>query len=151
MNVRTPPRRLALVLLGLGACALLQGCSFFGYYKYQRPERIPPEVGDRIRDPSPKTFVATTTLDGPTLAAFQVALADFFPPGAKASGNDEYLVRCFSRRDVFDVHINKVSDDLYLVSFDPIIKRCDMPPDTVVLDGGATYLIDGQGRILDIR
>ncbi|RKH60956.1 hypothetical protein [Corallococcus llansteffanensis] len=151
MNGLTRMRRLSSVFIGLAFCGLTQGCSYFGYYKYERPERIPPEIGDRIRDPNPETFVASTKMDGPTFAAFRVALADFMPPGEQASGNDEMLVRCFERRDIFDVRINKVSDDLYLVSFSPNFKRCGMPPDVVVLDGGATYLIDGQGRILDIR
>ena len=151
MNGLMRMRRLSSVFIGLAFCGLSQGCSLFGYYKYERPERIPPEVGDRIRDPDPDTFVATTEMDGPTFAAFRVALADFMPPGSKASGNDDQLVRCFNRRDVMDVRINKVNDDLYLVSFGANIKRCDLPPGTVVLDGGATYLIDGQGRILDIR
>ncbi|CAM4294657.1 hypothetical protein G4177_01865 [Corallococcus sp. ZKHCc1 1396] len=144
-------RRLAAALVGIAFCGLVQGCSYFGYYKYERPERIPKEVGERIRDPDPKTFVATTTLDGPTLAALQVALADFMPPGVKSSGDYEPLVRCFNRRDVMDVRINKVSDDLYLVSFAANLDRCGLHPDIVVMDAGATYLIDGQGRILDIR
>ncbi|RKH06881.1 hypothetical protein D7V97_21970 [Corallococcus sp. CA053C] len=151
MNGLTRMGRLSSVFIGLALCGLMQGCSLFGYYKYERPERIPPEVGDRIRDPSPKTFVATTEMDGPTLAALRVALADYMPPGAKASGNYEPLVRCFSRRDVMDVEINKVNDDLYLVSFSANLERCGMPPHTLVMDAGATYLIDGQGRILDIR
>jgi hypothetical protein len=151
MNERTRPLRLAPFLLG-AFCVLSQGCSHFGYYKYERPERIPPEEGTRIRDPDPDTFQTSNTLDGPTFAALQVAMKDFFPPGAKASGNHERLVQCLSRRDLFDVHVNKVNDDLYLISFSANIARCkEMPPDSVVLDAGATYLIDGQGRILDIR
>jgi hypothetical protein len=140
--------RLPPILVGAMAC----GCSAFGYYKYERPERIPPEEGTRIRDPDPEAFQAMNTLDGPTLAAFQVALKDFFPPGAKASGTDEQLVQCFSRRDLFAVHINKVNDDMYRISFSPDFDRCDeIPPGTVIMDGGATYLVDGRGRILDIR
>ncbi|MCY1046565.1 hypothetical protein OV208_35000 [Corallococcus sp. bb12-1] len=149
MNRPTRLRRHASVLVGLALCGLAQGCSYFGYYKYERPERIPKEVGERIRDPL--TFVATTEMDGPTLAALQVALADYFPPGAQASGNDEYLVRCYNRRDTFDVRIDKVNDDLYVIAFSADLDRCGMPPGSVVLDAGATYLIDGQGRILDIR
>ncbi|WP_223641603.1 hypothetical protein [Corallococcus sp. EGB] len=133
----------------MAACALLQGCGYFGYYKYERPERVPREQGERIRDPL--TFETTNELDGPTLAAFQVALADFMPPGAKATGNDERLVRCLNRRDVYDVRIQKVNDDLYVIHFAPNLGRCDMPPEAVLLDGDATYLIDGRGRILDIR
>ncbi|RKG61108.1 hypothetical protein D7X30_09500 [Corallococcus sp. AB011P] len=150
MNVPTRMRRLVPLLLGVAACALLPGCGSFGYYKYERPERIPREEGERIRDPL--TFETTNELEGPTLAALQVALADFLPPGAKASGNHERLVRCLSRRDVYDVRLQKVNDDLYVIAFSANLDRCDeMPPDAVILDAGATYLIDGQGRIVDIR
>ncbi|MBZ4330813.1 MULTISPECIES: hypothetical protein [unclassified Corallococcus] len=150
MNVRTRPQRLAPLLLGVMVCVLSQGCSYFGYYKYERPERIPPEEGARIRDP--QAFQTTTELDGPTFAAFQAAMKDFFPPGAKASGNHERLVRCLGRKDLFDVRIQKVNDDLYVIAFSANLDRCEeMPPDAVVLDAGATYLIDGKGRILDIR
>ncbi|WP_375742946.1 hypothetical protein NR800_30500 [Corallococcus interemptor] len=142
-------RRRVPLLLGVAACVLSQGCSYFGYYKYERPERIPPEEGARIRDP--QAFQTTTELEGPTFAAFQVAMKDFFPPGAKASGNHERLVRCLGRKDLFDVRIQKVNDDLYVIAFSPNLDRCGMPPETVLLDGGATYLIDGQGRVLDVR
>ncbi|WP_375756079.1 hypothetical protein [Corallococcus exercitus] len=150
--MRTRPHRLAPLLLGVMVCVLGQGCSYFGYYKYERPERIPPEEGTRIRDPDPRTFQTTTELEGPTFAALQVAMKDFFPPGAKASGNHERLVRCLGRRDIFDVRIQKANDDLYVIDFSANLDRCEeWPPDAVVLDAGATYLIDGKGRILDIR
>lgn len=149
MKGRMRMRRLALAFLAMTTCALTQGCSFLGYYNYQRPERLPPEVGERIRDP--RTFVTSLQMDGPTLAAFQVALTDFMPPGQKATGNDERLVACFNRSDAFDVRIDKASDDLYVISFSANLDRCGLPPGSIVLDAGATYLIDGQGRILDIR
>ncbi|NRD50763.1 hypothetical protein [Corallococcus exiguus] len=150
MNVRTRTQRLAPLLLGVMVCALSQGCSHFGYHKYERPERIPPEEGARIRDP--QAFQTTTELEGPAFAALQVAMKDFFPPDAKASGNHERLVRCLGRRDLFDVRIQKVNDDLYVIAFSANLGRCEeMPPDAVVLDAGATYFIDGKGRILDIR
>jgi hypothetical protein len=133
----------------LSSCSVLPGCSMFGYYRHPKAVRAPPEVGEKIRDPA--SFVATTELDGPSLAALQVALNEFMPPGAKSSGNDEQLVRCFSRRDTFDVSVQKASDDLYFVSFLADLTRCDFPPDTLVMDAGATYVIDGQGRVLDVR
>lgn len=137
-------------LAALLCCAFfLQGCGTFGYYKYRPAERLSPEAGEKIQ--APREFEATTALDGPGLAALMVALNEFFPPGKKGTGNYEPLVRCFDRRDTWDVSVRKANDDLYFISFSANLERCGFPPDTIVLDAGSTYVIDGQGRVLDVR
>ncbi|NPC74625.1 hypothetical protein HPP05_33225 [Corallococcus exiguus] len=138
--------RSPLIIVAL--CGVLSGCSLFGYHRYTRPPRAPAEEATRVRFPSPGE--GAMTLDGPALAALQVALSDFLPPGAKASGPNEALARCLSRQDTYDVTVVK-QDALHFVFFTARLDRCGIPPEPVVLDIDAAYAIDAQGRIVDVN
>jgi hypothetical protein len=139
----TPPwPNLAAVTL----CGVLSGCSLFGYHKVTRPPRAPASEGPSVQFPVPGE--GSVNLDGPALAALQVALSDFLPLGAKASGPDEALSRCLSRQDTYDVSVVK-QGDLHFVYFTARLDRCGIPPEPVVLDIDAAYAIDAQGRVVD--
>jgi hypothetical protein len=128
--------------------SLLSGCSYFGYYKHVKAERAPSEVGDKIRFPS--SYEAGVELDGPTLAALAVAMNDFKPPGAKANYYDEQVANCLSRWDTYDTSVLKASEDLFFINFMPDLSRCGVDTSIhILLDIGASYAIDGKGRILE--
>ncbi|ATB31660.1 hypothetical protein MEBOL_005123 [Melittangium boletus DSM 14713] len=59
------------------------------------------------------------------------------------------IAQCLSRWDTFDMSILQAGEDLFFVSFLPHLSRCGI--DAIVMDAGATYAIDGKGRILDVR
>ena len=74
------------------------------------------------------------------------------PPGVKAEAHDEQMARCLLRRDIYDVSVLKVDDNLFFVSFWPDLSRCNIKTDDFILfDAGATYAIDGHGRVLAVR
>jgi hypothetical protein len=131
----------AVVLAGL-----MPGCSLFGYYKYERAPRGPIEQVQDIRFPD--SFASGIHLEGPTFAAFLVAINEFIPPHSKADTGNKALTECMSRRDTYDVSILKANDDLYFISFYPRIERCGIQLDVPLLDVGAEYAIDRTGRIL---
>ncbi|RKH62177.1 hypothetical protein [Corallococcus llansteffanensis] len=137
----TRPLLSAVVILGL-----LPGCSLFGYYKYERAPRGTPEEAERIDFPD--SYAEGIHLRGPELAAFIVALNEFIPPHSKADTGNEALTKCLTRRDTYDATLLKASDDLYFVSFLPKIERCGIHLDIPILDAGADYAIDRNGRIL---
>jgi hypothetical protein len=138
-------KRLYLVVL---LCAgPLTGCGFLGIYKHQKAERAPLEEAEKMRFPD--SFEPGIHLKGPTMAALKVVMDDFLPPGVKVTGDDERIVECLSHWETYDTSILRVSDDLYFVRFLPRLSRCGI--DAIVLDAGATYAIDGKGRILDVR
>jgi hypothetical protein len=78
-------------------------------------------------------------------------MGEFMPPGRKVKVNDgdERLAQCLSRWETFDTSVLKGSDDLYFVRFSPRLSRCGI--DGIILDAGAVYAIDGNGRVLDVR
>lgn len=128
----------------------LTGCSVlshFGYYKHQKALRAPPDEADKVKFPD--SFETGRHLSGPMMAALKVAMDDFRPPGVKMKGDDERIAQCLSRWETFDTSVLQVSEDLYFVSFLPRLSRCGI--EEIVLDAGATYAIDGKGRILDVR
>jgi len=140
----------SLVPVVLCCSSLLTGCSLlshFGYYKHPKAERAPPEEAEKVKFPN--SFEPGVHLNGPTMAAFKVAMDDFLPPGTKVKADNERIAECLSRWETYDTSILRVSDDLYFVSFLPRLSRCGI--DEIVLDAGATYAIDGKGRILDVR
>lgn len=129
---------------------LLTGCSIlshFGYYKYEKPERAPPGEVQEVRFPD--SFEKGVHLAGPMMMAVKVAMDDFLPPGVKVEGDDERINQCLSHWATFDTSVLQAGDDLYFVSFVPRLSRCGI--NERVLDAGATYAIDGKGRILDIQ
>jgi hypothetical protein len=128
--------------------SLLAGCSYFGYYKYKRAERAPPQEAEKVT--LPDSYDEGIHLDGPAMAALEVATNEFMPPGVKATSSDERLARCLVRRDTYDVTVLKVNDDLYFVSFLPNLARCGIEPEVMLMDAGAVYAIDGRGRVLSV-
>lgn len=136
-------RRVLLLAL---LCGIAPGCTLLGYHKYTRAPRAPPEEAAKVRYPS--SLDSATRLDGPAMAALEIAMNDFMPPGSKATGDDEQMSRCLSRRDTYDVAVTKV-DDIYFVFFTPQLSRCGITPINIPLDIGGAYAIDSQGRILD--
>lgn len=138
-----PPSNLtAMLCLPL----LLSGCSLLGYHKVRRAERAPPEEASKVSFPD--SMEQGIQLDGPTAAALEVAMNDFLPPDARAEARSEQLAKCLSRRDTYDVTVLKENDDLYFVRILPRFSRCGIELETPIMDVGATYAIDGTGRIL---
>ncbi|XXF78098.1 hypothetical protein P2318_34405 [Myxococcaceae bacterium GXIMD 01537] len=134
-----------LLAMTLGS-SLLTGCSYLGYYKRVEAVRAPPSV-EEVEFPN--DYEAGPRLDGRTSAALAVAMNDFLPPGAKVRYHDEKVARCLSSWDTYDTSILKASDDLFFIRFTPQLSRCGVDTTIhVILDAGAEYAIDGQGRIL---
>lgn len=132
----------ALLCLAL----LLNGCTLLGYHKVRRAERALPQESAKVSFPD--SMEQGVHLDGPTVAILEVALNEFLPPDAKAEARSEKLAKCLSRRDTYDVTILKENDDLYFVSILPRFSRCGIELETPIMDVGATYAIDRNGRIL---
>jgi hypothetical protein len=135
-----------LALIIIGCSSLLTGCSYLGYYKHKKAERALPHESERVIFPD--SYEEGIHLDGPAMAALEVARNEFMPPGVKASSSDERLAHCLARRDVYDVAIVKANEDLYFVSFLPNLARCGIESDGVLMDAGTVYAIDGRGRVL---
>jgi hypothetical protein len=76
-------------------------------------------------------------------------MSDFLQPGVKHQSDDNRLAWCLSRWETYDTSVLRISDDLFFIRFAPVLSRCGI--DSIVLDAGAEYAIDGQGRILDIH
>lgn len=134
-------RSLLPVLL---ACAgLLSGCGYFGYYRHTPAERASPEEAAAVRFPD--SLETGVRLTGPMMAALQVAMDDYRPPGIRP----EKLTppdSCLARWEYIQTTVLQVSETLFFVEFAPDLRACG--PGYIVLDAGATYAIDGQGRIL---
>lgn len=128
--------------------SLLAGCSYFGYYKIQKAEHAPPQEAEKVSFPN--SYEEGIHLDGPAMAALEIARNEFMPPGVRATSSDERLARCLARRDVYDVTVLKANDDLYFVSFLPNLARCGIEPEVMLMDAGAVYAIDGRGRVLNV-
>jgi hypothetical protein len=133
-------------MVGIGCVALLTGCARFGYYKINKAERAPLAEAEKVVFPN--SYESGIHLDGPSMAALEVARNEFMPPGVTATARDEKLARCLARRDTYDVTVLKLNDELYFISFLPRFSRCGIELETPIMDAGATYAIDGHGRIL---
>ncbi|MBZ4420443.1 hypothetical protein [Myxococcus sp. RHSTA-1-4] len=138
-------RFFAAVALG----GVLSGCSYFGYYKLEKAETLPQEESDKV--PLPQSYEGAVELQGPAVAALEVAMRDFLPPGTKVRWKDGYtpLEECLSRRETYDALVLPYGDGLFSVAFTPVIERCGLT--TAILDGGAEYVVDGRGRVLRVR
>ncbi|MFY2556173.1 hypothetical protein ACN469_00860 [Corallococcus terminator] len=134
-----------LIALLCGA-SLLSGCSLLGYHKPRKAERAPPEEASKVTFPD--SMEQGVHLDGPAMAALEIAMNAFLPPDRKPDARDEALARCLARRDTYDASVLKENDDLYFVSFLPRLSRCGIELETPLMDAGAVYAIDARGRIL---
>jgi hypothetical protein len=128
--------------------SLLTGCSYFGYYKLQKAEHAPAQEAEKVTFPN--SYEEGIHLDGPAMAALEIARSEFMPPGVKATSSDERLAHCLARRDAYDVTVLKANDELYFVSFLPNLARCGIGPEVMLMDAGAVYAIDGRGRVLSV-
>lgn len=137
-------------LLPLALCIAfpLSGCSVLGYRIYKEAEQVPPAEARHVRFPN--SFEGSTQLTGPMAKALAVAMNDFIPPGTKPERKEDVVARCLSRWETFTLSVLPVSDDLFFVRFSPV-KLPECAPNRRVLDAGAVYAIDGQGRILSIQ
>ncbi|AFE03795.1 putative lipoprotein [Corallococcus coralloides DSM 2259] len=99
----------------------------------------------------PSSFKEGVHLEGPVMAALEVAMNEFLPPGSELQTQDpdKRMAQCLSRRSTYDTHVLQSGADLFFVWFSPQPARCGL--NEPILDGGAVYAIDGQGRILDRR
>lgn len=123
----------------------MNGCALLGDCKVKRAERAPPEEAAKVSFPN--SMEPGIHLDGPAAAALEVAMNEFLPPGAKAGARNEQLAKCLARRDTYDIAVLQVNE-LYFVRILPRFSRCDIKLETPIMDVGATYAIDGNGRIV---
>jgi hypothetical protein len=131
---------LPVLLCGAG---LLQGCGYFGYYKYRPAERATPEEAAQVR--FPHSLEGGSRLTGPQMKALQVAMNDYRPPNLRPEKLDP-PDSCLARWEYIQTTVLQVSETLFFVEFTPDLRGCG--PGYIVLDAGATYALDGQGRIL---
>ncbi len=128
--------------------AVLPGCSYFGYYKYEKAVNAPAWMGEKIL--FPHSYEGGIHTDGRMTRALAVAMNDFLPPGKTLGGDNRRVAWCLSRWDTYDIFILRVSDDLFFINFYPILARCGLD-DSIIADGGSEYAVDGEGRILDVH
>jgi hypothetical protein len=147
-SLNTGAVRLAVALL---LCSQsLTGCSYFGFYRYRRAEMAPPSEAEKVTFPT--SYEKGIHLEGPTMAALEVARTEFMPPGVKAEAQNKELAQCLQRRDIYEVSVLKENDNLFFVSFWPDLSRCNIKTtDFITFDAGATYAIDGRGRVLAVE
>jgi hypothetical protein len=126
----------------------LTGCSLFGYRIHKEPRRAPPEEAARIRFPD--SFEGSTPLSGTAARALAVAMNDFIPPGTRPEDEEDQVARCLSQWETFTLSVVQAQDDLFFVRFSPE-RLPECAPGRLVLDAGAVYAIDGQGRILAVQ
>jgi hypothetical protein len=129
---------------------VLTGCNY-RFYIQKKAEWAPPEVAEKVKFPG--STASSLSLDGPTLKAIDVALNEFLPPNARVTSYNERLANCLSARETYDISVLR-SEDLFFVTFSAVLSRCGLDEknlDVMVMDAGATYAIDSQGRILDKR
>ena len=137
-----------LLLLALCIAFPLSGCTVLGYRIYKEAEQAPPAQARHVRFPN--SFEQSTKLTGPMAKALAVAMNDFIPPGTKPENEEDVVARCLSRWETFTLSVLSAGDDLFFVRFSPE-KLSECAPNRRVLDAGAVYAIDGQGRILSVQ
>ncbi len=143
-------QRTMRLLLPISLCLAvpLSGCSVLGYRIYKEAERAPLAEAEQVKFPN--SFEGSSRLTGPMAKALAVAMNDFIPPGTHPENEEDVVARCLSRWETFTLSVQSVSDDLFFVRFSPE-KLPECAPNRSVLDAGAVYAIDGQGRILSIQ
>lgn len=131
-------------LAGLLCCAgLLSGCGYFGYYHYEKAERASLEEAATVHFPD--SMEKGLQLTGPMMAALKVAMEDYRPPSIKPE-KLQPPDSCLARWENIQTTVLQASDNLFFIAFAPDLRQCG--PGYIVLDAGASYAIDGQGRIL---
>ncbi|WP_147444347.1 MULTISPECIES: hypothetical protein [unclassified Corallococcus] len=130
-------------------CIPLAGCSLLGYHKAKKAPWAPPDEAAAVVFPT--SFKEGLHLEGPVLAALEVAMNEFLPAGTEITTTDpdKRVAQCLSKRSSYDTHVLQAGEDLFFVWFSPDLSRCGL--NVPILDGGAVYAIDARGRILDRR
>ena len=126
----------------------LTSCSYLGYCKYEKAVRVPAAMAAEVRFPD--TFDGGIRTEGNMTRALAVAMNDFLPPGKKLKGDNQRVAWCLSHWETYDISILQASEDLFFIYFSPILARCGLD-DSIIVDAGAEYAIDGRGRILAVR
>jgi hypothetical protein len=134
----------SLLPLVLCCSGVLTGCSLLGLYRLEKPQWAPPEEAAAVQFPN--SMEGGVRLTGPMMRALKVAMNDYLPPGTRPEDQKTPEARCLARWDTINTTVQQASDDLFFVRFSPDLSRC--APGFIVLDAGAVYAIDGQGRIL---
>jgi hypothetical protein len=126
----------------------LTNCSYLGYYQYEKTVRAPAAMAAEVQFPN--AWNGDVHLEGKMTRALVVAMNDLLPPGTRLKGDNRRVAWCLSRWETYDISVQRASDDLFFIYFSPILARCGLD-DSVIVDAGTEYAIDGQGRILDVR
>lgn len=136
---RQPVRWWVLLLLPLASCALLK--------RPPRPTYAPPEEAAKVEFPL-TVPEETTTLNGGTLRAINLAFEDFLPWDREPPRGTPPEDFCFYRRDSYDVMAWQGQGSVVFVSISLRPETCDRSP-SPLLDVGARYAVDTQAwRIL---
>lgn len=147
MTLQPPPK--AWTTAALAGCSLfMTHCSYLGYYKYEPAVRVPSVQSETTRFPD--SYDGSLRTEGAMTRALAVAMNDFLPPGRSLKGDNPHVVRCLSRWETYDISILRATDDLFFVQFSPVLARCGLD-DSTIMDAGAEYAVDGQGRILAVH
>jgi hypothetical protein len=123
--------------------SLSVACNHFGYYKHQKAERAPPEEAAAVTFPD--SLEQGTRLTGAMMAALKVAMDDYRPPGLDPDALKP-PDSCLARWEFIQTTVLQENDNLFYIDFAPDLRRCG--PGFIMVDAGATYAVDGKGRIL---
>lgn len=122
----------------------LSGCSFFGIYRHKKAEWASPEESANIR--IPLSLEGSTVVTSPAMAAIKAAMDDYRPPSIDMGSLTTPEDKCLAPWANIDMRILQANDNLFYVQFAPDTRRCQL--ENILVDVGATYAIDGKGRIL---
>jgi hypothetical protein len=134
--------RSILTTMACGA-GFVTACSHFGYYKHPKAEYASPDEAATIQFPD--SMDPGTRLTGPMMAALKAAMDDYRPPRI----NPDTLKppeSCLARWEFIQTTVLQANENLFYIDFSPDLRQCG--PGFIMLDSGATYAVDNQGRIL---
>ncbi len=135
------------LLVVLCGSLFLTGCSFLGLYRYKEAERAPPEEAAAVKFPN--SLAEGPRLTGAMMAALKVAMDDYRPPSINPDALKLPEDRCLARWENINTTVLQANENLFFIRFSPDLSKC--APGSIMLDVGAVYAIDGQGRILGTK
>jgi hypothetical protein len=83
------------------------------------------------------------------MAALKVAMDDYRPPSINPDALKLPEDRCLARWENINTTVLQANENLFFIRFSPDLSKC--APGSIMLDVGAVYAIDGQGRILGTK
>ncbi|MHA7632761.1 hypothetical protein [Corallococcus sp. M7] len=129
-------KRASLLVLSLVA---LSGCALF--QRSTRPPHAPPEEAQKFVFPAvPFQEGRTTLLSGDIATAVQLAMDDFLPLDRKPPKEATPVELCLFRRDIYQVSVEQLPDDIVLVGIYARTEVCD--PNDTGTDSGGLYAVD---------